>query len=92
MNEDDAKYQRAKKRANDLKGLTFISASTFLVNLFLFPMNLVTSGFTGRLWAGGCSWLRMASSLWAKRGSLGATGRVKRLKREWEGKVRLKTF
>ncbi len=48
MNEEDIKYQRARKRIKKLKGFYIHLGVYVLVNLFLFLINIITS--PSRLW------------------------------------------
>ena len=43
MNEEEIKYQRAKKRVEELKGFYIHLFVYILVNLFLFLFNIITS-------------------------------------------------
>ena len=43
MNEEEIKYQRAKKRVETLKGFYVHLSVYVLVNLFLFLLNIITS-------------------------------------------------
>ena len=48
MNEEEIKHQRAKKRAEALRGFYIHFGVYVLVNLFLFLLNIITS--PARLW------------------------------------------
>ncbi len=43
MNEDEVKYQRAKKRVESLRGFYVHLGVYVLVNIFLFLINIITS-------------------------------------------------
>ena len=79
MNEQETRYQNAKKRVEELRGFYVHLTVYVVVNLFLFALNMLTS--PGSLWF---YWPLLGWGIAVALHALRAFGSGRRLGAEWE--------